>query len=301
MASLSFHFAALMVVLSVTRAHAANPVVSVKLGEPVRLVFSDGREAVMKVSTVAAPDFTIPFAVTETLCSDHQNIHCSFNISAKSQTYFFAWEKNPDAAKINQQLMVNGSGTNLTEQAILVIGAEAPYAPIISAGTHQPRMVCDDFSWLPEGKAEAPASARIVRWESEFMFANPETGANENRSLGGAFNVTLQRDTPKSLALSGIESMVDVLGVINSQMIFLFAGSSLSLVIDNHKGDTCQATIQTDGGAIQAQAGQLKRPDAATEKNVYIVGSDELLSRPRLFDFKTFFANLAGNSEGLFQ
>jgi hypothetical protein len=260
-----------------------KPVVTTVIGQPVRIDFQDGRVAVLKSTTIdAANPLSVSFQVFDSLCSDHRGMQCKYLTPYRSTWYFFTWEKNPDASKINQPLRFKNSDNNTSTEAgeifesqSFMAGTESAFAPKLTAGMPTTKLVCDDFSWLPGESKVAPATAFIRRWDSEIMTENPETGVSENRTFTSAMNLQLSRVNDSTLEISSIKAFASSFGGITG---ILVSGDVSTLSLNDGKNGVCGVEIKPGGlseAASNVQSAEERRTPPEKETNIYIYGSDE--------------------------
>lgn len=261
---------------------APAPEVTLVSGQPITFDFKDGRVAVVKKSVVEMPDqIELPFQVFDSLCSDSRGQFCKYRTSFRNVFYFLAWSKHPDATKINQPVKTKvpqgqtSSDRDILENSELLFGAESALLPLLTSGMQMPSIDCNDFSWLPGGKAEAPAKLFGKRWDAESMNKNPETGVSENRVSMTNINVEWTQETPQRLRLKSVG------GFATDNPVFfalLVIGDVTTATIDDQKGGLCAVELKPGSLAGAAQiidALRKNRPPRDQVTDTYVAGSDE--------------------------
>lgn len=285
------------------------PIVTTVAGQPVSVDFQDGRIAVVKKSAVSANDqLSIPFQVFDSLCADARGMSCVYRLSFRTVFYFLAWSQHPDAAKVNQPLKrIFPAGTVISEEGRKIensdfySGTEGHLFPVVTQGLPVAQVECDDFSWLPTKTKEAPAALEALRWDSEMMMENPETGVNENRTTGGGAHISLRRSSPRSLAISSVGAFTSQYGFNNGALV---VGDVSTMTLDDQKGGYCSVELKPGGLAdVTAQVRNLKsqRVDPAKETNIYLYGSDEasFVYEKNVRSFASGLSNLLQNVKSL--
>lgn len=155
-----------------------------KAGEPVRMVFADGRVATLMSTDNEVKTYRAPFQVTENLCNPQAKApHCQYEMPYKSDSVNFVWTTNPDAARMGQKLKVT-TGTNssfdINDDTLVITNFFKHIQKAITTSLPPDRLVCDNYNWLP---ANAQKTLNIKVWSGETMIPNTETNANENRTF----------------------------------------------------------------------------------------------------------------------
>jgi hypothetical protein len=264
-------------------AQAPVPSVTAILGQPITIDFHDGRVAVIKKTiSESASLLSIPFQVSDSLCSDTRGQQCFYKTPYRSIYYFAVWLKHPDQTKIDQPLMSSQDKINpkpddqrRIEERTQILGAETQILPKMSSGLLKPEITCDDFSWLPSGTKDAPDTLLGKRWDSELMAPNSETGANENRVVTTVINVLWEKTEPQVLRLKSIGGIANAFGGLTAILVF---NDVTTATLEDKKGGLCSVELKPGSFAdVIKQVGQIDaaRTSPALEKHVYIAGEDE--------------------------
>lgn len=270
-------------------AASANPAPTGKIaeiiqkdGQPLAFRFADGREAVLKVSSVDSEVVSTQFKITDNTCSDRQNMTCAYKFALRRYFAAMVWTKHPDASRVGQIVKRGAeypgqptmtSFDPLSADYVLVAGLDFSATKTdLGRGLPAHEIQCDDFSWLPGASKEAPNRLHLSRWDGENNEPNPETGTNENRTNGGAFGLDLMRVDAKTLRVTKVSALSG--GAVNLDILTLAPTGSLTMLSSD--GEICQTGISSKGvteilpiyNKLEA-----KRPDPASEKP-YILGSN---------------------------
>jgi len=182
----------------------SSPVIPPKLmegeGQPVRLVFADGRVATLMTTTPAIDTLKIPFQVTENLCRPQAAPPvCHYEFSYQSMAANFVWTTNPDAARIGQKLEYTfdpKSGATyqkLSDDNFTITSFLKTINHVIPVDVTSDRIVCDHYDWFPSDAATK--RVRMKLWGGEFMIPNSETDLNENQTYFSFSNLVWQLDS----------------------------------------------------------------------------------------------------------
>jgi hypothetical protein len=197
------------------------------------------------------------------------------------------WTKHPDSSKIGKTVQRGyyNSSTNMAENLQdlegedVLTGLDPRFMSSFSERRHleSHEIECADFSWLPTGTTDAPQKIHIARWDSEDSALNPETGSNENRTIGGAYGLEFVRTTPRTLKVNAVANITsDLIDLLNSA-----ANSSLSLKTG---GQICQVGLSSNllVEVLPVYDGLGAMKPSPAQAADYIVGSDRYLELRQL-------------------
>jgi hypothetical protein len=271
---------------------AQSSLPSIEPGKPVLFKWSDTHQGVLKYQPRTSPTVIIPFTVHENLCSTPAGQICKMKTQIANPWFVVVWHKHPDTSRIGQPVIYDNKPVESNDN--IVISAELKkFYPLLAKKLTPAAIECDDYSWIPGAPSTKapPNTLQIARWESEFMLPNEDTGVTENRTVGGAINVALQKDNDNSLLIKDIKALTSDL----FQSPSLVVGDNFSWVLKEASGHSCQIAFKpgslTD---VEVAIDQLRAnaPQPAT-LITYIVGTDESLNMPDgIGDSLSFWNNI---------
>ena len=223
---------------------AVQPILTNETGSPWSLKFHDGREAAVIVTHVDSPVLSTHFKIVDNTCVARQNMTCQFEFQIRRWFIALAWTKHPDHARVGQTVKTK-FGMESTDPLELTdaVSVNLPVGPtaVLDPRFYPQTLNCDDFSWLPTATKDAPASVSILRWDGEDSDTNSETRVAETRSVGGAFNVTMQRKDPRRLAVTHAQATTGT----RREFPILMLEPNISLTTLNPAGETCQIGVSS--------------------------------------------------------
>ncbi len=207
----------------------------------------------MKYANVDSAHFKSSFQVADNNCSNRQNMKCTYNYMLRFYRMVVIWTTHPDTTKLGKPVQrvteymgPNGTirNTNPLEVPFIMFtgGPLSKKYPAISAGLPAHEIECDDFSWLPGEAKDAPLSLQVSRWDSEDNVANPETGYNENRTVGGANGVKLTRTAINRMRIDSAERITGDL--TSFDILNLRPTLSLTMKLNDH--EICQTGLSSN-------------------------------------------------------
>lgn len=275
------------VISSSPSSEAETPQLETRLGQPLTWRWKDGREAVLKVTTLKSPFLSSGFKITDNTCSNRQGMSCQYRFQFARHWVMVVWTKHPEASKVGQ-IVTKASPTDpsfidkLSLDFPISAGLSRKDRPLMSAGFPDHEIECEDFSWLPEGGRQAPDRLTVIRWDNEDNAMNPETGLNENRTTGGFYQLQFQKD-PKAPGQTLKLKTVDDLTGLNAEFDLLNLSGAISLTLPKSHGEICQVGLTTNTRAdvvmIYDQMGRQPRP-SPEEEQPFILGASEILEMP---------------------
>ncbi len=261
--------------------HAQSPVegrpeLIFEAGKPITLTYQDGRVAALKVYRSVIPNLTVSFEVFENLCASSQGQSCQYHFSAKEVWMPLVWTHHPNPEKIGKPVHAKGNPEQKFAVEDFIVSDAKQFFPILGQGLSSTRFSCDNWSWLPGGSAQTPPRQTLIkRWGSETMIPNPETGINENTTLGGATNVEFRVTPNNELELVKMRSIEKVQNFSSDLLIF---GDNVSFTM-KMLSDSCQISIKPgsfDNAGLILQEASARRPQPEEIDQFYIFGDDEL-------------------------
>lgn len=296
--------------IAMQQARAAEPVptpaptptatVIAENGQPVRVQWPDGREAVFKVTSADSDWFSSTFKVTDNDCSNRQNMVCRYGFKMRRLWVSLVWSKHPDRSRIDQTVEYSYSrysdSFSKLEYEVFVTGLKPTGIPELDNGLPPHEIECEDFSWFPHGTIEAPDNVFVVRWESEDNVMNPETNLTENRSTSGVLGVEFKRVAPSRLRVERI----DALAGLAENFQVLMSSAAGSVAVQGSDGDICLAGITTRiiPEIIGVFSSLEKRRSAHSSVAPFVTGSSGLfeykpLQRQMMYLWNLFSPNSA--------
>lgn len=240
-----------------------------KKGDPYQLRFSDGRVATLMINRKPIIRLPMGFQVFDNTCSDAVNNTGRYLLGLKIDQFAVRWTKHPDRAKLGKDVIAkshaaSGGSFGINDISVLT-GADKALKPRLAGGIPQDELEGDDFVWLPGAPKTAPDSVFLVRWDTEAMRPNPETGLLENRTVSVLQRVSLKKTAPQRMAIATASHNI-------SGTLSLFQGDMWAWVLQTTDG-FCLISLKTN----LAAAGQevLKYFYMPGTYEPYIFGSDE--------------------------
>ncbi len=211
-------------------------------GKPVTLDLGGGRIASLYHARRKPLVHPLNFQVTENTCASPVGMVCQYYGGLGFDTMYAGWAAHPDPKKVLKNLkarpkhMPNGMFADLFSFH-LYGSADRLHTPKIAAALPNDRIVCRDYSWLPDGGSTAPESLYVQRWDVELMQTNPQTGLMENSTLGVALGLKLARDKTGGLEIVGAKKYT-------GSSLSVFAGDIWALILKRPNGDFCQVSLK---------------------------------------------------------
>ncbi|HND84300.1 MAG TPA: hypothetical protein PLU50_00775 [Pseudobdellovibrionaceae bacterium] len=197
-------FAQLIFILFLfSKAHAAD-VAAGKLveteGASTRFVASDGREAILKQSQPKIMSYRIQMQLLESNCPMSKplpKIQCEYHGQFWTTYTVFKWTQHFDPKLVGEPLGayrdLQKSGPNREYDLFRPVASNIPSLLRTkipnTLGLNEPDSIdCNSTDWIPQGAIDESGRLRLKTWWNEFMFANRETGVNENRPINSIEN-----------------------------------------------------------------------------------------------------------------
>lgn len=253
-----------------------DPKVTAEDGKPIVATWKDGREAESKIRIVPSLTGNIPLSIYENSCTGITTNKCVFTFGVTAYQVHMQWTKHPDTGKIGKTLTYQYQGSSTKTDFVaplansILVPAEKVRRPIAAKSVPDDHLSCEDYKFLPNDPMQAPFT-RIIRWENEIMFNNPETDGTENRSIGGALDLELVPHADRSALLIKVHGgYVSALQGSNP----LFAGDILSLTLRDKNQKICQIGIKPDLSGLSNLANNYLA-NLPTNYEPYALGRDE--------------------------
>jgi hypothetical protein len=271
-------------VVTMAAEQSANPpaVVNRTAGQPVTMVFSDGRQADLKIVHADSEVVSQKIEITSSDCGSW-GMSCNYKFSMRRFWVALIWTKHPDASKIGQIVKRGYKGSNgessfseLKSDTALTSGLLPNSGQKIANTLPSHQLQCTDFSWLPTGTKEAPALQRFTRWDQIDNSLNKETGMNENRPTGGVQELNMVRVTSDTLQIASVGRSNGVVRIFD----ILTLAPVLDLAVAQPDGGICQASLSTHGigDILPVYDGLESKHPAFTDVPTYVYGQDEILN-----------------------
>jgi len=246
-----------------------------EIGKPVSVTWPDGRKAVLSIDREPVLTLQVPFGLAENTCSTAGTPKCQVDSAFRFVRYAFLWVNHPQPEKVGRVLVKNyGGSENYPLIDSVNVNSVQKYSGF-SSGNELPkdRIACEAYDWLPGGTTSAPLNLEVPRWDCEAMSINPETGLMENRIIGGAVNVQLQRDEKGGLEIQKI-------GAFIGPQPALFQGDIVALVMPvPGQKSFCQMSLKPDLGKVGEVITKYFN-DIKEDFIPYVFGSDEYSQYP---------------------
>ena len=258
---------------------AQSSLPSIETGKPVILKWSDTHQGILKYQPRTSPTVAISFTVHENLCSTSAGQICKMKTQIANPWFVVVWHKHPDISKIGQPVIYDNKPVESNDN--IMISAEVKnFYPLLTKKLTPAAIECDDYSWIPGALSSKspPNNLKIARWESEFMLPNEDTGVTENRTVGGAINVSLQKSNDNSLVIKDIKALTSD-DFLSSSLV---VGDNFSWVLKEASGNSCQIAFKPGSlRDVEVALDQLRAnaPQPAALLT-YIVGTDESINMP---------------------
>ena len=241
-------------------------------GEPLRWTFTDGREATLHFQRLPSTSFVVPFEFVDTSCSREvpRAPRCDLHMPFEATRFAVKWTKHPIAEKVGQMLQY---GSQMLQTELGVTNYYQKIEPAEFATLPPLKISCDDYSWMGGG-ATAPERLNLSAWAAELMFQNPETGVNENTTIGSVSSVRFERDS------AGMMSLVSTghwNALFSGYLPYLFAQGDVFHLVEGQDSAVCESAIKPDASAARTQ-GQAYRDSNPVSLAPYVYG------RTRLWD-----------------
>lgn len=266
-------------------AQAGMPHFVMQQGKPVEVMFTDGRVAQWQIGRRQALALPTPFTVAENTCTGKEGVQGKMLFGLVSHRLILVWKEHTDPKKVGQPVKLvfkeskEAPTTVVIDEVLISLGNKHEYQKA-AAGLPAERIEADDYSWMPNGGAEAPEKLELARWDGEAMFTNPETGLMENRTIPIAMGVTFTKDR-KGLVLSGIKKM------LGNQFSFFF-GDLWAMVL--HQGeDLCQLSLKASFTDVFNQV--IEYLSQELKMQPYLFGADEFSGSGMPPVFKSYYTN----------
>ena len=224
---------------------AEIPFLAGEQGEMIRTIWKDGREASTMSGIVEPLIVEVPLTIYENSCNEFLASKCKLAVGMQHYSVYFKWTKHPDPTKIGKTLRMRPKQRKTPKdesyfdviplQNVFVAINRAALSPIAARNVPRDVLICDNYNFLPKDPF-TPPYMKVLRWEMEIMSVNPETGAAENRTLGGALNVDLIPTSEGHLSL-------DQKYFTYGEMI---GGDIISLTLRDKNNQLCQIGMKPD-------------------------------------------------------
>ncbi|MBX9767934.1 MAG: hypothetical protein K2X47_11735 [Bdellovibrionales bacterium] len=255
------------------------PIIDLKPGSEVVIRWSNGNEAKLMRSALNDKVLAVPLQVTENLCvPSRTDISCFYDIAARFYQLAVVWTKHSDPVKVGKIVETDRSypGQPIefrpVKEDVSLFTNERAFAPIATQGMPLDHLRCDDFSWMPGVmNPSAPRAIRIIRWESELMFPNPETNVNENRPVAGFMGAQLESINDKTMVIRSVRHLTGLFSILppvtgTASLTFALPKTSTGFT------PLCQVTAKSDFALVVAMVRNLSDFNGFAP---YIWGSDE--------------------------
>ncbi|MEQ1875720.1 MAG: hypothetical protein ABL958_03680 [Bdellovibrionia bacterium] len=292
--------------LSATASAQAPTFAATAKGQQV-IRFDEAREALVYIVEGPADSSDVfPFKVTANNCTgkidqpggtySKSTLKCRLEVPEMMVGFALIWSKHPDLQKIGKTVKSRDGQFEfrsfMNMRAIdymLTPYLQQKEVKASQAGIEKrvlPRLVCDDYTWLPEPLM----GADIARWSLVFPGTNPETQQLEPRPLIDTFGVKLIPEGKKMLFTFQRQQRIQnndyrfqqLVGVNSLLPSLTYDGTPIQahLSIQREEGDSCDATLSSDkyiyipvNERVKEPTGDVPEFYEATKKP-YIAGSN---------------------------
>ncbi|MBI3296220.1 MAG: hypothetical protein HYZ71_15960 [Deltaproteobacteria bacterium] len=255
-------------------------------GQPVRVVYKDGRVAEWMIGRRPVKQFRTRYQITENTCTGFEGARGEFLLAFQSSAFDLRWKQNGDPKKVGQTVVIRAKGgttsSPVKDDFTFLTNDQRAAAPLLTKDFPQDGFQAKEFSWLPGGGAEPPDSLKFVRWDTEAMQTNPETGLMENRTLTIATHPKWARTAPGFFELR--ELSAGSTSFFGSRFL-LFVGDIWSIILKD--GDRyCQISVKANLADLQvALVGYL---GVQPTFEPYTFGVDEYSNALMPYNFKNY-------------
>ena len=218
-------------------------------GEPLRWTFTDGREATLHFQRLPATSFQVPFEFVDTSCPREvpRAPRCNLYLPFEVTRFAVKWTKNSNAEKVGQSLQY---GSQMLQTEFSATNYYTKIEPADFSTLAPLKISCDDYSWMGGG-TDAPERLNLSAWAAEIMFENPETGVNENTTIGSVSSVRFERDASGMMSLASTGNWN---ALFSGYLPFLFTQGDVFHLVEGQDTAVCESAIKPDASAIRAQA-----------------------------------------------
>ena len=273
----------------------SKPKLIKEAGQPIRLQFADGREAVLKKTVLAGIKIEVPFSINENTCNDKFGASCTYTVPMTNNYFFFAWSKNPDSSLLNQELSIAASANNSAQKIEFTSAVTSlqrsvyPTMPDVLAVENQ-SITCGDFDWFEANDPAHAGTRRVRAISTETTLPNAETRVDENRFYSTVRDIVLAPPIGKSATVS---SATLPPGLENSVPLLFFGDSAW--YVKTNSGDVCQFTARSQFAQAVSQFNSIdaKRLPPKDEKTIYIYGN---ATADKFYKIDSSINDLLGNS-----
>jgi hypothetical protein len=168
-------------------------------GNEMLIDFQDGRVAGLSQAHGQIFHSSLDMKQIENTCLPAQVMaQCEFQLDITSYSEYLKWRQHPVPAKIGQ--IVQGTYNFNTNQKPIPFKVEQAFAfwfdtfiiPEWKSSFRADRIVCNNLEWTQQLPMKNN-NYIIASWTGEAMGFTPETEANENQAVSGAFDVELKK------------------------------------------------------------------------------------------------------------
>lgn len=216
-------------------------------GKPAQLIYSDGRVATMFIGVREVLPIKVPYQIAENNCFPGVLMRGEHSTGVGFDQLNMIWTEHFDPEKKGKLVLFSQPGGQPQSiDAFNFFGANSKNrTPKIAARLPDDVFVGTDFSWAVSAGTVAPESLEIVRWDSEFMSVNPETGLTENRTFNIALDVTLSKTPEGNLKIGKV-------GRYTGDGIGAFGGDIWAMIVKTPQGDFCDISIKPNFVGLDA-------------------------------------------------
>jgi hypothetical protein len=220
------------------------------LDNSMTYVFDQDREAKMFRSHADPVVFKIDFEITENLCaSSYQKPTCHYKAGFSKDHLSILWTKHPDVSKIGKIVVAKAHFNSADPNGFSPFNLDSEFVQSTYANQFigepsdqrfgRDEIICDSYDWLG---FDVKVSKKVLMpsWHVENMFANSQTGINENRTSSSAENVEFIFDNNK-LILNHISKVTfaNAFGLV----VLLPGGTAVTAHVDQGSNNLCQISL----------------------------------------------------------
>jgi hypothetical protein len=226
------------------------PVVTQVPGQPVKAVWSDGREAELKFSRSVLSTVGVDYQVTENLCAPRNGDIVRVIFPYRADFIGWFWSKHSDSAKVGQVVKMNFQNRVIDLVRLsIVTNAYRHGHPDLIAGMPNDEVHFTSLEWLPGFENGILKPFTVSAWLSESMVTNSQTGISENRIYGGAYNVQIKPTADQKAEITGADSYFIM---PSDQLSFLLVGDVVIWQWQNAQGP-CNIAFKPNLGPAIAE------------------------------------------------
>lgn len=246
-------------------------------GEKVKVEFDSGNTGELQYKVSKSIKLVTRIDFVENTCGNFKPQACFLVTHANAYRKRLAWVEHTDATKINKTVEYarkddqgEPEGAFEKVEELMYYGVNIKkLSPKLNQGTKD-YLICENWVWGNQEKV------KVLSFNAEQMGENPETKMNENRTIGGLYNMDLNRfnkyvyqlNTPEFIDSSfGRQSLIHIFGEAGS--IFYQAESNKQCMLGfkmDYNSIVAEITAIEDDPGIPYKSYHLKQDNTYDER-----------------------------------